>query len=92
MDSQVEVAIRQYLKDNNHIVSNRDGVPGLHADALAVNKGLLDGKSGEELELAVYRLAKTNKESTQGGEFHTCDNCKGIIKHLKVHISTGDTK
>jgi len=94
MDSKVEAAIRKYIKENNYELSTFDGHPGLHADVLAVNKGSLDGKSAEKLELAVYRLAKTNKGGTkpQGGEFPACKNCTGIIEHLKVYISTGATK
>lgn len=92
MDAKVEDAIRKYIKENNYELSTFDGHPGLHADVLAVNRGLLDGKSAEELELAVYRLDKSSKGKPQGGEFPACRNCTGIIKHLKVHISTGETK
>ena len=94
MDEKVEDAIREYIKEKNYEVSSFDGHPGLHADVLAVNSGLIAKKPAEELELAVYRLAKTNKDGTrpQGGEFPACKNCTGIIKYLKVHISTGETR
>jgi hypothetical protein len=94
MDSKVKDAILKHIKENNYELSTFDGHPGLHADVLAVNRGLLDGKSAKELELAVYRLAKSDKagKKPQGSEFPACKNCTGIIKHLKVHISTGETK
>jgi len=94
MDSIVESAIRKHIKENNYELSPFDGHPGLHADVLAVNKGLIDGKSAKELELAVYRLQKSDKygKKPQGGEFPACKNCTGIIHYLKVHISTGETK
>lgn len=89
-----EHRIRLHINANKFWLRNEDGIPGLHAEVVAINKILLL-KSNKEKTDAVLRdaivfterLAKGNGQ-LPGAAFPACYNCSGILSST-LFVPTG---
>lgn len=57
------------------------GIPGLHAEIIAVNDLLLAGHPVTEITVSTYQLINL---ALRGKRFPTCRNCNVILKHIGV--------
>lgn len=98
MDELTEGWIRIYIVKHNDHLQNLNGMPGAHAEVLAVDdvlKQLRAQKLDPEeylKDIDVYTL-KTNRPNKQDEflkEFPACANCSGILDP-RINIHTGRT-
>lgn len=97
MDELTEKWIRNYIIKHNGHLQNFNGMPGAHAEVLAVDDVLkqlrAQGLKPEEYltNIDVYTL-KTNRPSKDDflSEFEACANCSGILDPL-INVHTGRT-
>jgi hypothetical protein len=101
LNPRMEAQLRQHLEDikahHNGELPFFDGVPGLHAEVQAANSLLnqLDAMGVDtsslnlsEIHVATYKLGASNTMDTQGGPFHACTNCTGILDEMTVLTGT----
>lgn len=97
MDELTEGWIRSYIVKHNDHLQNLNGMPGAHAEVLAVDDVLkqlrAQGLNPEEYltNIDVYTL-RTNRPSKDNflSEFPACANCSGILDP-RINIHTGRT-
>jgi hypothetical protein len=83
LHATTEAAIRHLLNDGgwNAVDHKNCGIPGLHAEVIAVNDLLLQGRAATEITVSTYQLIDL---SLRGKRFPTCRNCNVIIKQIGV--------
>ncbi|MGB3692880.1 MAG: YwqJ-related putative deaminase [Spirulinaceae cyanobacterium] len=95
---KLEEKIRNLVSGKGRTFSSRDGVPGLHAEVLAVNAELHKlTEKGEEIteevlkkiDVATYRVTP-NPKNLEGKPFPACPNCTKILQDN--NILTGVTE
>lgn len=98
MDELTQQWIKDYIIKHNDHLQNLNGMPGAHAEVLAVDHVLkqlrAQGLNPEEYltDIDVYTL-KTNRPNKQDEflkEFPACANCSGILDP-RINIHTGRT-
>ena len=91
---RIEAQIRRHIEDvqNNHDgrFAFFDGLPGLHAEVQAANDLLnqleargvdVNSLDMREVHIATAKLGSSNQTDAQGGAFHACTNCTGILNN-----------
>lgn len=89
---QIEQQIRNHIAETQANHDGRfnffDGLPGLHAEVQAANDLLnkLEAQGVDvstmdlrEVHISTYKLGNSNQTDVQGGPFHACSNCTGIL-------------
>ena len=92
MHPQTEDWIRTYVQSTGGVISTRAGLPGAHAEVLAVNH-VLNYMADQGVHISSRRLSQIMVATGTlsrgvGGAFHTCDNCRGILSRL-MFVLTG---
>jgi hypothetical protein len=94
MDKLTEDLIKNYLVTHKNHLSNFDGMPGAHAEILAVDyvfkqlsaRGLDPKKYLSAIEVYTLKTNRPAKEDDFSREFEACANCSGILDpQIKVH-------
>ncbi len=79
LSDQVRTAIRKHIDDNNGVLNPDDGLPGFHAEVVAVNdiynQANAVGKAVGHLDIATVR-------PRTGDDFPACANCGSILQSL----------
>lgn len=83
LHASTEVAIRYLLESGgwDSVAHKNCGIPGLHAEIIAVNDLLLQGLLVTEITVSTYQLINLK---LRGKRFPTCRNCNVILKQLGV--------
>ncbi len=89
-----EHRIRRHIEKNNYRLPMKAGIPGLHAEVVAMNTRLNLLEPGENLKDALrdtiiftHRLVE-GKGNPLGAAFPACHNCNGILPK-KIRVPTG---
>jgi hypothetical protein len=94
MDKLTEDLIKNYLVTHKNHLSNFDGMPGAHAEILAVDyvfkqlraRGLDPKTYLSAIEVYTLKTNRPAKEDDFLREFEACANCSGILDpQIKVH-------
>lgn len=83
LHARTEAAIRHLLDTGGWNATQHKGcgIPGLHAEVIAVNDLLLAGHPVTDITVSTYQLAALD---LRGMRFPTCRNCNVILKHIGV--------
>jgi hypothetical protein len=89
---KLEEKIRNYVSGEGRTFSNRDGVPGLHAEVQAVNARLhqltedgveITDEVFAQIQVATYRVTP-NPPELEGKDFPACHNCTNILHDTNI--------
>lgn len=91
MQTLIRAHIKRVLVARGHMAkygfNQNHGVPGVHAEVLAVNEMLAAGVPVTEITVATYKLQRQGV--VQGKRFVACTNCSGILMPPQVRVITG---
>ena len=102
LHSVTKTMIKGYIRsvlDRGNFFNATNGVPGIHAEVLAVNAALLYLQSNGEnpsygnatlgaITVATYKLTTAGTRYYQGVPFPACPNCSGILNQRGLRILT----
>lgn len=90
----VKLAIRKRISDTSNVIRAGTGLPGMHAEIIAVNEiyvklSAANIKTTAKVRSAIQNATYKLSGDSAGKQFVACHNCSSILKTLGTRVLTG---